>query len=423
MIVKAGGRGYVAGLFWQQRRRSVELFLDGLKGETRPGGKPWYVHWRGQTGFVDGPLSGSEAPGGLPCLGAALSEHIGSGGWMALVEGEGGRFAVLKAVDGAMLADGETVYTNRGEAVAAFEAAREVGWPVYATRGLVEDAVDLDVETLEPSLEMAMRAAPLADWTRRRSIGLGALAATVASALGVYGNREALWRWYDGPEEVGEVEEEPAEEVFVTAAVDGVRLVEGCRAALEARSMAVPGWERLEVRCEARLSDPGVKAQRPGLAERPVVVVRWRLEEPEAAAAWRRVAEAHLSGRWNAMSVNAVDAWAVEPLPPVLVLVTDGTVSRGFLGFREAVDRVWGARAEALEYGPAGPYGSRSVSIRTGMPVGWIGELVGRVGDLELMALSQPGDGGWVVEGRQRVPVRLSESQFEALTGEESHEG
>ena len=423
MIVKAGGRGYVAGLFWQERRRAVELLWEGLRGATRPGGTPWYVHWRGQTGFVDGPLTGAEAPGGLPCLGAALLEHIGSQGWMALVEGEGDRFAVLKAVDGAMLADGETVYGDRGEAIAAFESAREVGWPVYATRGLVGEAVDLDVESLDPSPAMVMRAAPLADWTRRRSIGLGALAATVASALGLYGNREALWRWYEGPEEVAEVEEAPAEEVYVTAAVDGVRLVEGCRGALEGRSMAVPGWVRVEVRCEARLSDPGVKAQRPGLVDRPVVLVRWRLEEPEAAAAWRRVAEAHLGGRWNAMSVNAVDAWAVEPLPPVLVLVAEGAASRGFLGFREAVDRVWGARAEALEYGPAGLYESRSVSIRTGMPVGWIGELVGRVDDLELMALSQPGDGGWVVEGRQTVPVRLLESQFEALTGEATHEG
>ena len=262
---------------------------------------------------------------------------------MALVEGLEGRFALLKAGDGGMLADGESLYADREEAIGAFEAARDVGWPVYATRGLVEGAVDLDVETLSPSRGMAMRRAPLAGWSARRAAGAGVVVAAAAGGVGAHVFSDEIWRWFVGPEEVAE--EEVEAERTVSAAIDGARLVEGCRAALAARPPALAGWELIEVICEASLSDPGLQAQRPEMIDRPALVVRWRLDPAHApaSAVWRRVAEGQLAEGWYAAGVNAADAWATQPLPPVLALVPQGFGSGGFLAFRAAVDRVFGA--------------------------------------------------------------------------------
>ena len=423
MIVEAGGRQYVAGLFWRDRSTPASLFWNGIRGEDRRRGIHWYVHWRGQTGFAEGPLDGPGAPGGVPSLAAALSEHIGTESWMALVEGLEGRFALLKAGDGGMLADGESLYADREEAIGAFEAARDVGWPVYATRGLVEGAVDLDVETLSPSRGMAMRRAPLAGWSARRAAGVGVVAAAAAGAVGAYVFSDEIWRWFVGPEEVAE--EEVEAERTVSAAIDGARLVEGCRAALAARPPALAGWELFEVICEASLSDPGLQAQRPEMIDRPAVVVRWRLDpvHAPASAVWRRVAEGHLADGWYAAGVNAADAWATQPLPPVLALVPQGFGSGGFLAFRAAVDRVFGAGGAALEFGSSGPGGGRSVSIRTKLPAARVADLVGRIGDMEVMSLSRSGGGGWVLHGRQATPARLLESRFEVLTGEKVDAG
>ena len=203
----------------------------------------------------------------------------------------------------------------------------------------------------------------------------------------------------------------------MTVAIDAVRLVEGCRAGLAAQPPALPGWELTAVRCEASLSDPGLRAARPEMADRPAIVARWRLEAPHAAAPWRRLAEEHLSGRWHAAGVNAADAWAAQPLPPVLVPVPEDLAMRGFVAFREAVDTVFGPRAAALEYAAAAG-GGRAVSLRTALPMARIAALAGRIGDMEVTSLSRSGDGGWVLEGRQTTPVRLVESRFEALTGE-----
>lgn len=424
MILRIGDRQYVAGLYWRDRLSEMALLWRGLKGGDRRRGIRWYVHRDGQTGFAEGPRDGPQAPGGVPSLAAALSAHIvGSEAWMALVEGAGGRFALLKAGDGGMLADGESVYTDREEAVAAFEAARDVGWPLYATRGLVEGAVDLDVETLAPSTDMAMRRMPLAGWTARRAAASAAVASTAAAAAGAYSFSDEIWRWWSGPEETAE--EETEAERTVSVAIDGWRLVEGCRAALAAQPPALPGWETVEVLCEASLSDPGLQAARPEMIDRPALVVRWRLEPRHAAAAavWRRVAERHLADGWYAAGVNAEDAWATQPLPPVLGVVPEEWASRGFLAFRESVDAVFGAGGARLEYGISGSGGDRTVSIRTGLPAVRIAGFVRRIGDMEVVSLSRASAGGWVVEGRQAAPARLLESRFEALTGEKIDAG
>ena len=419
MILKIGDRQYVAGLYWRDRLSTAALLWAGLKGDDRRRGIRWYVHMGEQTGFAEGPLDGPAAPGGVPSLAAALSKHIvGSDAWMALVEGENGRFALLKSGDGGMLADGESVYTDREEAVRAFEAARDVGWALYATRGLVERAVDLDAETLGPSTDMALRRTPLAGWSARRAAAAGAVTAAAAAGAGAYAFSDEIWRWWAGPEET--VEEEPEAERTVSVAIDGWRLVDGCRAALAAQPPALPGWETVEVLCEASLSDPGLQAARPEMIDRPALVVRWRLEPQHApaAAVWRRVAERHLADGWYAAGVNAEDAWATQPLPPVLGMVPEGWASRGFLAFRESVDAVFGAGGAWLEYGISGSAEGRTVSIRTGLPAARIAGFVRRIGDMEVVSLSRASAGGWKVEGRQAAPARLLESRFEALTGE-----
>ena len=45
-----------------------------------------------------------------------------------------GRYALIKVRDGAVLADGDEVFSNRDAAVEAFERARALGWDLYATR-------------------------------------------------------------------------------------------------------------------------------------------------------------------------------------------------------------------------------------------------------------------------------------------------
>ncbi len=425
MIIEAGGRKYAAGLFWRDRRGPVGLLRDGLESAWSLGGGGWYVHVGGRTGFAEGPPEGPQAPGAAPSLAAALTEHIGSKAWMALVEGAGDRYALLKAGDGGMLADGETVYTDRAEAVAAFEAAREVGWPVYATRGLVGRAVDLDVETLEPSTDMMMRRTPLAGWRPRRLAGTAALAAAAAGGVAAYVFKDEIWLRWAGPEETAEAAEEEQAERTVVAAIDAGRLVDGCRAALALRPAALPGWETVEARCEASLSDPGLQAARPEMIDRPALVARWRLEAAHVRAApvWRRVAERHLADGWYAAGVNAGDAWAAQPLPPVLFAVPEEWRPRGFLAFREAVDAVFGVGGAGLEYGVSEAGGGRSVSIRTALPAARIGVLVGRIADLEVTSLSRGGVGGWLVEGRQTAPALFLESRFKALTGEEIDAG
>ena len=48
-----------------------------------------------------------------------------------------GRYALIKVRDGAVLADGDEVFTSRDAAVEAFDRARALGWDLYATPGLL----------------------------------------------------------------------------------------------------------------------------------------------------------------------------------------------------------------------------------------------------------------------------------------------
>ena len=130
-VVVLGGERYAAGLDWTERAGRA-----ATARRAREHDRPFVVHWRDQTGFGPG---GPESVEGLPSLAAALSAHVGAASFVALVEGQGGRFALTRVRDGIILADGDEVFDDREAALAAFERARRAGgWAPYATPGLAE---------------------------------------------------------------------------------------------------------------------------------------------------------------------------------------------------------------------------------------------------------------------------------------------
>ena len=95
-------------------------------------------------------------------LALALADSIKSEFWMALVAGDAatgnstdtvdtGHYALIKVRDGALLADGDEVFTGRDAAVEAFARARALGWDLYATPGLLSGGADHDVTELDVS--------------------------------------------------------------------------------------------------------------------------------------------------------------------------------------------------------------------------------------------------------------------------------
>ena len=122
-----GGRRYAAGLYWLGRGSA------GATARTaRRLGRPWCVHQADRTGFAGEDPDAS--PEGLPALALALLDLIRGEFWMALVEGDAetgdrargstlesdpgtgdtaadgtGRYALVKARGGTVLADGDEV--------------------------------------------------------------------------------------------------------------------------------------------------------------------------------------------------------------------------------------------------------------------------------------------------------------------------
>ena len=172
--IVVGGRTYAAGLYWLGR--------EGPRATARTArrlNRPWWVHHGGRTGFA---AEGGGTGEGLPALAPALLERIEGAFWMALVEGEadssaaggGRRYALVKARDGAVLADGDEVFDDRAAALAAFERARGLGWSLHATPGLLTDLdgkgevtpldpaeLDATASGMAPAIALA-RAAPSA---------------------------------------------------------------------------------------------------------------------------------------------------------------------------------------------------------------------------------------------------------------------
>ena len=432
-VLTVGGRRFAAGLYWMERGGVASVARN-----ARAFGRPWHVHWGGQTGYA----ADEEDPSGCPSLAASLHAHIDAPFWMALAEADDGRFALVKARDGAILADGDEVFPDRASALEAFERARDVGWALHATAGLTDgDVAGIDPAALADDPAMRLAAAPLSRVSLPQVGRFLALAAAVAVVAVVWTQRDALWRLVAGPETVAEAEQgnalvqAPADPP-VTAALDAGALIAGCRQALTEHPPWMPAWRTESISCEGRFAGRGspwyaaLIAARPELEGRAVLAVRWRLEAGELPGTGRseplhrRIAEAHLSD-WYAASVTGAAAWAVLPLEPVLRLHQGVPLYQGvplsnasspsLLEFRDAVDRRFGARGTSIEYVQQGGDGIE-VRIATRRPPVRLTEAVTGVPGLELVRLAQNAAGEWRLEGRRVSPQAMPRSRFDQLT-------
>ena len=411
------GQPFAAGLYWLERAGPAATVRA-----ARRFARPWCVHRAGQTGYAGG--TEGDAPEGLPALALALTELIGSEFWMALVAsdavpGDSGRFALTKVRDGAVLADGDEVFSNRDAAVEAFTRARALGWDLYATPGLLaggadRDVTDLDVSSLTAAPENVLRRAPFTRIGRARLALVLLLPAAIAGVWIAWLQRDALLDWIAGPEPVAAAA--PPTDPDLLVAVDSVALIEACRRALIDYPPWLPAWRIESLACTARFSDPELAALRPELAGRAVMLVRWRLGPGHAEPLHRQLAEQHLS-RWYAASVVDARAWAVLPLG--LVLRISDRAPPLFLVFRRAVDRELGIRGARVDYA-RGAQGGWTVRIGHPGPLPRLADLfreAAGLAGLEITALDRGTDGGWRLHGRPVAPEAMTRAEFRALTG------
>ena len=400
-VLTVKGRRFAAGLYWMERGGAASVTRN-----ARAFGRPWHVHWGGQTGYA----ADEEEPAGCPSLAASLHAQIGAPFWMALVEGDDGRLALVKARDGAILADGDEVFPDRASALDAFGRARDVGWALHATAELADGEVaEVDPSALVDEPAMRLAAAPLSRVSLPQVGRFLVLAVVVAGAAFVWMQRETLWTLIAGPERVVEADQEPVEPP-VTAALDAGALLAGCRQALMVYPPYLPAWRTERISCEGRFGDLSLIGVRPELEDRAVLTVRWRLGSGRPEPIHRRIAEAHLS-EWYAASVTGDRAWAAMPLAPVLRL-SDSTPP-SLLDFREAVDRQFGARAARIEYPAQGD--GIEVRIATGRVPFRLADAIAAVPGLELVRLTQDSAGEWRLEGRRVSPVSMQRERFEQV--------
>ena len=414
-VIAVGGRCYAAGLYWLERKRAA-----ATAQAARRLGRPWYVNYGERTGFADD--GGAESREGLPALALGLLELIDGAFWMALVEGDAAdgqaRYALVKARDGAVLADGDEAFEDRAAAVAAFERARTLGWALHATPGFRAELGESAITPIDPAAldETAARlgadielgsAAPSAG-RRRAPVAAVVGVAALAAAIAVWLQRDALLSWL-APS--APVPAPVAPEQSVAVSVDGAALIAACRQALLENPPFLPAWRIERIECAARFADDELSGLRPELAERPVLLARWRLASGHAEAVQRRVAERHL-GRWHAAMVADGRAWALVPLAPVLRV--SETAPPALLDLRRAVDRAFGSGGARIGYA-RGADGGWSVRIDDPGPLLRLARLAGGIEGLELTALSQGADGGWRLAGRPAAPVTVAASQLEAM--------
>ena len=401
-VLTVGGRRFAAGLYWLERGGAASVARN-----ARAFKRPWHVHWGGQTGYA----ADEESPKDCPSLAASLQRHIALPSWMALVEADDGRLALVKARDGAFLADGDEVFSERAPALDAFERGRDAGWALHATPGLVDgDVTEIDPASLLDDPAMRLAAAPLSIPGLPKVGRFMALAAVLAGAAFVWMERETLWRLVSGPERVVEAEQVPVDPP-VAAVLDAGALIAGCRQALMAYPPYMPAWRTERVSCEGRFADLALVGVRPELEDRAVLTVRWRLGSGRPEPLHRRIAETHLS-EWYAASVSGDRAWAAMPLEPVLRLSDAAPPS--LLEFREAVDRRFGLAGTRIEYPPRDADGIE-VRIATGLVPFAFADAVAAVPGLELVRLVRDGAGQWLIEGRRVSPVSMQREHFEQV--------
>lgn len=417
-VIALGGRRYAVGLYWLAR--------GGPRATARASrrlGRPWCVHHGERTGFAaDGAGQGPEGAGpeGLPALALALKAHIDGEFWMALVEDDGeARYALVKARGGTVLADGDEAFGDRAAALAAFERARGLGWSLHATPELAAElggaeVAPIDVAALGDAASAAGAAIALTPAAParggRRLVSAVLSLAALAGMAAAWFERDALYAWLAAPEP----EPAPAAaapEPTVAVAVDGSALIAACRQALIDNPPYLPAWRIEGIACQARFDDAALTALRPELANRAVLLVRWRRAAGHGQALQRRLAEAHLA-RWHAASVADGRAWAAAPLAPVL-RVTEAPPPP-FLALRRAVDRAFGATGASIAYA-RNAAGGWTLRIDDPGPLARLGPPAGAIAGLEITALTRGGDGPWRLEGRPAAPETVAASSLAAL--------
>ena len=416
------GRPFAAGLYWLERAGPA-----ATARAARRFARPWCVHRAGQTGFAGG--TEDDAPEGLPALALALNGAIESQFWMALAASDAavghgeagntpaadtGRYALIKVRDGAVLADGDEVFTSRDAAVEAFDRARALGWDLYATPGLLtggagRDVTELDVSSLAAAPEYVLRRVPFTGIRRAHLSLVLLLSATIAGVWIGLLQRDALLDWITGPEPV--VAAAPPTEPDLAIAVDSAALIEACRRSLIDYPPWLPAWRIESLACTARVEDPELVVLRPELEGRAVMLARWRLGPGHAEALHRQLAEQHLT-RWYTASVVDARAWAVVPLGLVLRVVE--TAPPLFLAFRRAVDRELGVRGARTDYA-RDPQGGWTVRIGHPGPLSHLADLfqeAAGLAGLEITALDRGAGGGWRLHGRPVTPEAMSRAEF-----------
>ena len=416
------GQPFAAGLYWLERSGPA-----ATARAARRFARPWCVHRAGQTGYAGG--AEGNAPEGLPALAPALVDSIESEFWMALVAGDAasgnstdtgdaGYCALIKVRDGAVLADGDEVFTGRDAAVEAFNRARALGWDLYATPGLLAGGADrevteLDVSSLAAAPENVLRRAPFTRIGRAHLALALLLPAIFAGGSAAWLQRDTLLDWISGgPEPVTAIA--PPAEPELAVAVDSTALIEACRRALIDYPPWLLAWRIQSLSCVARFADPELAALRPELAGGPVMLARWRLVPGHAEPLHRQVAEQHLS-RWYAASVVDAHAWAVVPLAPVLRVVE--TAPPLFLALRRGVDRELGLRGARVDYA-RGPQGGWTVRIVHPGPLPDLADLfreAAGLAGLEITGLDRGADGGWRLNGRPVAPEAMARAEFREL--------
>lgn len=425
--ISVGGRQYACGLYWLGR--------GGARATARAArrlGRPWCVHHGERTGFAAADTDAGEtragdaagSPEGRPALALAFLEHIEGAFWMALVEGEaadgGSRYALVKARDGTVLADGDEAFDDRAAAVAAFERARTLGWALHATPELLADLGGSGIAPIEPEAldhtasrlgaDIALVSAAPSAGRRRAPVAVAVGVAALAAAVAVWLQRDVLLSWLTPPVPVPAPVASIPERTFAVS-VDGAALIAACRQALIENPPFLPAWRIESIECAARFADGELVALRPELAGGPVLLARWRLAPGHAGAVQRRVAERHLSG-WHAAMVADGRAWAAVPLAPVLRV--SESAPPALLDLRRAVDRALGVGGARISYA-RGADGRWSVSIDDAGPLARLARVAGGIEGLELTALSRGADGVWHLAGRPAEPVTLAASQLRTL--------
>lgn len=413
VVLQFGGRGYVAGLYWTQPGTEEDR-------ESRRE-RAWTVEWGDQTGWVP-KEAGLRGVDGVPSLAASVAAYLGGvggdgpeGGWVALLQADDGRFALVRARDGAIVAGGDEVFDDAVTALDSLAGARADGADVYGTSGVVTDGslvVEMDVAALpEDGREAGLKRAGGGGSPARVAALAGLLIVLAVGGVWLLAPDMLLGLFGGAKETAPMVAEQEDRPVF--ARIDSAALVQECGAAQVDWPPYLPAWQLRSIECHGWFGEVDVIALRPELEGRAVMVVRWDLPGQYVAAVHRRIAEEHLDG-WFLGSVVERSAWAVVPLGSVLER-SEGQGFPSYLEFRRDVDRHLGMQGGQIDYG--GDAHVVTVTVVLGHGLGRIASLVDDIPGFELVSLSRGAGGEWVLSARSLTGVQVAESIFQRLDG------